>query len=198
MKLKESNFNHEEENFNKAIGIPADLIVLCRERIFFTHFAHSLQADELFPNRDDAPKEYKTVTGDLQATLNMISDPLEYDFTLLNFMPYHRVAQEAYSRYSHSKDIDDDDSMSKEERIKHELVKLVTKLHALKESMHEDEEDEDDDDYEDNSLSLKSVINRIKLVKETKYNFHKYMTAMGHPITRNYNDVDDLLNDLFK
>ena len=40
-------------------------------------------------------------------------------------------------------------NVTPEERIKHELVKLVTKLHALKESMHEDKEDDNDEDEED-------------------------------------------------
>lgn len=203
MSLKETVFNHHEDDFRKAIGVSKEVSILCRERIFFAHFAHSLQADELFPSRDEAPKEYKTVTGDLQVVLRMISDPMEYDYTLLNFMPYHRLAQEAYSRYHDIKDGDNNDDdleeLSKEERLKLELVKLVTKLHALKEN-RDDEEEEQSDDEDDGhySITLKKIIKRIKLVKDSKYNFHKYMTALGFPISRDYSDVDNLLNDLFK
>lgn len=196
MKLKNTNFDHSEENFNKALGIPTELRNLCRERIFFTHFTHSLQADEMFPSRDDAPKEFKTVTGDLQTTLQMITDPLEYEFTLLHFMPYQRMAQEAYARYLQANKPPDEDD---EEDIKHQLLKLVSKLHELKHKMDEDDDnDEEDEDENGEDLTVKKLIARVDSVKKSRYNFFKYMELIGQPINRNFGDVDDMINGIFK
>ena len=52
MSIRETKFNHEENNFHLAIGINEETKNICRERIFFTSFSNSLQADELFDDID--------------------------------------------------------------------------------------------------------------------------------------------------
>lgn len=194
MKLKNTNFEHSEENFNKALGVSPEVRNVCRERIFFTHFTHSLQADELFPSRDEAPKQFTTVTGDLQSILQMITDPLEYEFTLLHFMPYQRMAQMAYAKYLQANKPEDEED---EDDLKHQLFKLVSKLQRLKEE-HDDEDEEDDDDENGEDLSIKKMIARVESVKKSRYNFFKYMELIGQPINRNFGDVDDMINGIFK
>ena len=79
MVLSTKELNHELDDFHGALGITDYTRTKCRERIFFTAMANALQRRELFEDEDDAPKHMRTVTGDLQRCLHLISDPLEYE-----------------------------------------------------------------------------------------------------------------------
>jgi hypothetical protein len=185
MKLKTINFDHSEEGFHAAIGADENLIVRCRERIFFSHFANTLQSIELFKDRDDAPRAMTTVTGDLERCLRAISDPLEYEITLLHFMPFHRLATEAYAHYHFINDPEN----SSEDKLKLELMKMVSKLKSLKDGDHDDDDKSDD-------INIDTVTNRIDVVKKSQYNFSRYMELMGYA-NKNYDEVDEILNGLF-
>jgi hypothetical protein len=190
MILKSKQFNHAEESFHTALNIDKHTVIMCRERIFFTHFANTLQSLELFSDRDDAPKEMTTVTGDLQRTLSMISDPVEYELTLLHFMNYHRMATGAFSMWR----FQNDPANSKEDKLKLELLKLVTRLKDLKDQ--EDEEEEINNNLEE--LTPETVSQRVDLVKKSNFDFNKYMDLVGHPVrSSNHRDVDDILKGLF-
>jgi hypothetical protein len=186
MILKSKQFNHAEESFHSAMNIDKHTVIMCRERIFFTHFANTLQSLELFSDRDDAPKEMTTVTGDLQRTLNMISDPVEYELTLLHFMAYHRMATAAFGMWRFQNDPEN----SKEDKLKLELLKLVTRLKDIK------DQEEEEDNPED--INPETVSQRIDLVKKSNFDFNKYMDLVGHPVrSSNHPDVDDILRGLF-
>lgn len=191
MILKSKQFNHSEEGFHSALGISKDLVIICRERIFFAHFANTLQSLELFVDRSDAPREMTTVTGDLQRTLNMISDPLEYELTLIHFLTFHRLATEAFAHWKFQNDSEN----SKEDKLKLELLQLLKKL----KSASEDDENEDDADQNpNNGLSVETVMKRVDMVKKSNYDFGRYMELGGFPIRSNaHKDIDDLLKGLF-
>lgn len=191
MILKSKQFKHSEENLHDALGVPRDTIVICRERIFFSHFSNSLQSLELFSDRSDAPKELTTVTGDLQRTLSMITDPLEYEMTLMHFLNYHRMASHAFGHWK----FQNDSANSQEDKLKLELLKLVSRLKDLHDK---DDDDSDDKSSTGNSIDLDDVTKRIDLVKRSKFDFNKYMELLGHPIrSANHPDVDDMLRGLF-
>lgn len=192
MFLKSKQFNHAEKSFHSALNMSRSTVITCRERIFFTHFANTLQSFELFASRDDAPREMTTVTGDLQRTLSMITDPAEYELTLLHFMSFHRMATEAFGHWKFHNDKEN----SEEEKLKLELLKLVSRLKGLKDK-EEDDDDNDDDDYKGvhNDINLDSVSKRVDLVIKSKYDFARYMDLLGHPL-RNP-EVDDMLRGLF-
>jgi len=118
MILKTRNFFHEEEHINRALGVDDDTMIKCRERIFFCHFANTLQSIDLFNNVDLAPRELTTVTGDLKRCLEMISNEVEYEITLLHFMSYHRLAQEAFAHWK----FENDPENSKEDKLKLEII----------------------------------------------------------------------------
>ena len=103
MILKNREFNHSKDHFHDAMNIPGYVRTKCRERIFFAAFSNALQRQELFEDEDDAPKEMCTVTGDLQRCLSLITDPLEYEYTLLTFYGHQRMAMEAYGKYKYLK-----------------------------------------------------------------------------------------------
>lgn len=186
MILKSKTFDHTEEGFHSALGVDKQTVILCRERIFFNHFANTLQSIELFGDRDNAPREMTTMTGDLKRTLEMITDPLEYEVTLIHFISFHRMATEAFA---HWKFVNDSEN-STEDKLKLELLMLVKKLKATS--------DDEDDDSPHNNINVDTVMKRVDLVKKSKYDFSKYMDLVGHPIkSNNHNDVDDMLRGLF-
>ena len=133
MTFKGRNFNHEEDDFHLAVGISEETKNICRERIFFSSFSNALQADELFDDIDDVPKQFRTVTGDLERLLSMITNPIEYEYTLLTFMMYQRMAKEVYSLYRNT---DEDSAESREEQIKMQIIKSIMKLKELKQRLN--------------------------------------------------------------
>jgi len=198
MSLKDRKFNHEEDDFHLAMGISEETKVICKERIFFTSFSNSLQADELFDDREDAPKEFRTVTGDLERLIATITNPIEYEYTLLIFMMYQQMAKEVYSRY---RNFNEDSAESREEKIKMQILKGIMKLKELKDREEAGETSDDNDNFE--IISKESLTERIKLVKRSGYNFDKYLNLVKtngmipKKISRSDFDISDLLSGLF-
>lgn len=190
MILKDREFNHSKDAFHEAMSIPSYVRTKCRERIFFSSISNALQRIELFEDEDDAPKDMSTVTGDLQRCLKMISDPLEYEYTLLTFYGHQRMAMEAFGRYKflNSKD------QSKEDKLKLSIINLIQELKS--------NDDDDDDEEEDaiDKLNSSTLIERINIVKQSHYNFDTYLKLVIKKLsTRGDSDfnVDDFLKDIF-
>jgi hypothetical protein len=200
MSFRDIKFDHAEDNFHLALGITSEIKTICRERIFFASLSNALQAEELFDDLDDAPKEFKTVTGDLQRLIPMITSPIEYDYTLLVFMMYQRMAKEVYSHYRNFKD---DPAASREEQIKMQIIKGIMKLKEMKDREESGENNTDDDDDSIEVLSKESLTERIKLVKKSGYNFDKYLSLLrstdiiSSRNNRSDFDITDLLSGLF-
>jgi hypothetical protein len=193
--LQNHIFNHEGETINIALGVSREMMIRCRERIFFCHFANSLQSIELFSSRDEAPKEFTTVSGDLQRVLNMVHDPLEYELTLLYFNMYHRMANGVFAQWQMENNGDD----NSEEQMKIQLLKLLHKLKDLSDKAKEKTDDDQDDDDVNGKLSEESMVKRVDFVKKSKYNFSKYMELVGFPLSNDSNfDVDGLIKGLFE
>lgn len=190
MVLKTKNFLHSEEKINRALGVSDDTMILCRERIFFCHFSNTLQSIELFNERDDAPRELTTVTGDLHRCLNMISNPTEYEITLLHFMSYHRLAQEAFAHWK----FENNPENTEEDKLKLQLVRMLKRLKDAHD--REEEGDDDNDNVNADIKSVESIIPRIDKVRESNYNFNKYLEIMGFKL-KGHSEVDDMLRDLF-
>lgn len=189
MILKSRNLLHAEEHINRALGVDDAIMIQCRERILFSYFANSLQAVELFSDRESAPKELVTVTGDLQRCLKLISSQEEYEITLLHFMSYHSLAQQAWAHWNIK-----NNATSDEDGFGHELIKMIMKLKEAHDK--EKAEDEDIDDGINGDLrDIQNVVKRIDEVKKCNYSFSKYMQAMGYNIQTP--DVDDILRNLF-
>ena len=191
MILKTRPFFHKEEQIHTALGVSDEIMIQCRERIFFAHFTNSLQSVELFPDLESAPAELTTVTGDLKKCLEMITDSIEYEITLLQFMNYHRLAQQAFSHWK----MENDSSYSAEDRLKNELMKIVMKLKQEHDKQKAEEEEDEDDGINADLHDVQNVVDRINKVKASNYSFPKYMQAMGY--TMQTPDVDDILKNLF-
>lgn len=190
MYLKNLNFRHEEDDLHKAFCIEGDVHIRCRERIFFATMVGYVLALELYGTKDDAPRELITVTGDLQRTLNMITDEKEYEYTLVHFMSYHRMAKSAVNHYDHTKDEVKKEEDS-EDQLKQQIAKLVKKM--IKKKMEKEEGvQEEEDSALHPTLDLEDFIDRLEKVKQSNKNFDKYMRLMGFQ-SYDHSDVDDLL-----
>lgn len=190
MILKNREFNHSKEHFHDAMNIPTYVRTRCRERIFFAAFSNALQKQELFEDEDDAPKEMSTVTGDLQRTLSMITDDLEYEYTLLTFYGHQKIAMEAFGRYKYLNSKD----QSKEDKLKLSIINLIEQLRDK-----DDEDDEEEKDELDN-INVNTVIKRISIVKDSHYNFDVYLKQLTKKLSSRPDsdfNVDDFLKDIF-
>jgi len=192
MILKDREYNHSKDHFHEALNIPSYLRTKCRERIFFASFSNALQRTELFEDEDDAPKDMSTVTGDLQRCLKLITDPLEYEYTLLTFYGTQRIAMEAYGRYKFLNSSD----KSKEDNLKLSIINLIQELKDAKDREEDDEEAEED---EIDNLNSNTVLKRIDIVKQSHYNFDTYLKQVIKKLSsRGDSDfnIDDLLKDV--
>lgn len=190
MYFKNANFKHEEEDLHKAFGIEDDMYIRCRERVFFATIVGYLLCLELYGNKEDAPRELTTVTGDLQRTLNMVTNEKEYDITLLHFMNYHQIAKAAVHHHYRTKD-EEKKEEDTEDQLKQQIAKLVKKMIKKKIEREEGVQEENSDIHA--VLDLEDMLDRLEKVKQSNKNFDKYMRLMGYQ-SYNHSDVDDLLN----
>jgi hypothetical protein len=196
MVLANREFNHDSENFHESLNIPDELRIKCRERILFTAISNSLQRTELYEDESDAPKSLTTVSGDLQRCLHIITDELEYEYTLIMFNTYQRMASESFAYYKFSIV----NQRNNEDRIKTKIMELV-------EELRENSNDEDAEELFINRLNKKTMMKRINLVKCSHHNFDTYMNLLyqwtdsqsNTPLKskRKGSDIDDFLNNLF-
>jgi hypothetical protein len=190
MILLKNNFDHDQESINSALNVPKETLIKCRERIFYTHFTNTLQGKDLF-SEGDVPRNFTTITGDLERCLSIISDPLEYEVTLLFFMSFHKISTAAFAQWKFF----NDPNTSNEDKLKIELLKVVSKL---KDSMKsEDDEKEEDSDNINRDLDTDSIMKRIDVVIKSQYNFKRYMELMGFA-PKDHTEVDELINGLFE
>lgn len=200
MSFRDTKFNHDQDDFHLALGISTEVKTICRERIFFTSFSNALQAEELFEDLEEAPKSMSTVTGDLERLLKMIHNPLEYDYTLMIFQMYQRIAKESYITY---KNLNENTAESREEKLKMQLLKTIMKLKDLKDREEHGHSFDDDEESSIEIISKDSMIERIKLVKKSGYNFDKYLVSFKSMMNNSKDqskdnfDISDLLSGLF-
>lgn len=184
MEIQSIEFNHNASDIATAMDISNLTERKCRERVMFCSFSNFVQVDELYDSREDAPKELTTFTGDLQRCLSMITDPIEYQYTLLVFMGLQRQCL----KYSALFDILEKDTDNKAEKNKRELLRSLLEFAAS-------------DNEEDSQFGPSNMLKRIKLIKQSHHNFDTYMNLVNSKIYNQTSsgsdfDVDDLLNDL--
>jgi hypothetical protein len=168
MELAKLTVDHHIENIQKALGVPHNVIISSREKIIFTTISNALFVEEMYSSSTEAPKSLTTVTGDLQKCMTMMDNELEYEIMLLMFMHYHDAAIAAIRHYN-TFETEEDPELKK----KYELFK---KLMEVKKLISDDEEDkEEEDPFELNKFNM---IERVKFVKSSNYNFEKYMESV--------------------
>ena len=205
MVLKGTNFDHSKGTFNEAIKVPNYIRVKCRERMIFASAANYLQGRELYECEEDAPAEFHTKTGDFARVLSLISDQLEYEYTLLTFSELHDIVLKGVAKHRalHDEDLSPSNRSRLEKMI--QMEELAVKL-KIDEKLSENEYG----DYgaqaaiETESLLPTNISKRIDLTKQSHYNWDTYWNMISRhnffnsKTSNNDFDVDDLLSNLFK
>lgn len=205
MVLKSTTFDHSKNIFNDAIQVPGYVRNKCRERIVFACAANYLQATELYETLEDSPPQFHTMTGDFSRTLSLVSDQLEYEFTLLIFSDLYNIINESVQKHRaiHSSDI------SESSKMKLNLMMQMEEL-ALNAKLQEKMEQADDDDVEYTQAAIAeasaiiptNIFKRIDLTKQSHYDWNTYWNMVSRlnyfqKKSDNEFDVDDLLSGLF-
>ena len=198
MLFKQRGFNHEREEFHEALHVSNEMRLTIREKVFFSSFSNALQAMELFEDLNDAPRSLSTVTGDLEKALSLTETQEEYEYMLLCFTMYQRLTKPILAEYrmSNSKESEDREAM-----LKHTIIEAIMELKRQKDKEDgRDDEDEDPDDKGPFAISHSRMMQRLKYVKKSKYNFNTYMNYMQgiRPSSGSDFDIEGLLGNILK
>lgn len=197
MLFKQRGFNHEREEFHEALYVSDEMRVTIREKVFFSSFSNALQAMELFEDLEDAPRSLSTVTGDLEKALSLTETQEEYEYMLLCFTMYQRLTKPILAEYrmSNSKESEDREAM-----LKHTIIEAIMELKRQKDKEDGNDEDEDPDDKGPFAINHSRMMQRLKYVKKSKYNFNTYMNYMKgvKPSSGSDFDIEGLLGDILK
>lgn len=191
--LANHQMDHAQDKFHESLCVGNEMRLICRERIFFVSFSHGLQRRDLYGDfQDAAPKELSTMSGDIQRCLRMISDPLQYEFTLLIFMHYQQMSQDTMGYYNFLQEAEKNPEM----KAKLEILKMVQKL-------KDDQEKEENPEPLIDQLNRDTLVERINMVHKSKHSFEKYLNLLNDwagtdiSITRTKSEyADNLLNSI--
>lgn len=193
MHLKNVTMDHGNELIHRVLGITDEQRTLIRERIFFTTINMTLKAYELFEDIEDAPPAMKTLTSHLQGCLQLIDDPMEYEYTLLHFFNYQKMACSSAQMHNELKQ----QNLSKEQRIKMGILSLIE---DLRRSDDEDEEEESEPVQMIDKLNGRNMLKRVDFVVRSVNDFDTYLRLLrqwaGKSTSDSEFDVDSLLSDL--
>ena len=176
MYLKHAAFNHESKNWIESINLTKEIVDICHERILFSVFSNALNIYLNYDNPVDAPAVIRSRSGDLKLTLSTITDEREYDFTLLIFVSIHQYAVDCFNRYTLMNNM----KLSPEKKQELKVVQDIEELEAQRENRA--------GTYQ----SASEAIKRIELVKQSLYDFDKYMLLV-ETMAENQ-EVDNLIN----
>lgn len=168
--LANHQMDHTQDKFHESLCVGNEMRLICRERIFFVSFSHGLQRRDLYGDfQDAAPKELSTMSGDIQRCLRMISDPLQYEFTLLIFMHYQQMTQDSMGYYNFLQESENDPEM----KAKVEILKMLQKL-------KDDQEKEENPEPLIDQLNRDTLVERINMVHKSKHSFETYLNLLNN------------------
>lgn len=175
-------FNHEAEKLGRALSIPEETEHKIEEIIFYSAASNHLLGRELFENESDRPKALTTITGDLEKALGLTNTDEERFYMLLRFNNLHDLILECIGKY---RLLMDAETPSQQKKASVVIQILNMKL----EEALEDKKKELDDNF----ISPVSIMNRIRLVKESRYNFEKYLSL----VEQNKSNLNEFKPELF-
>lgn len=156
-------FSHDEDALDKALGISDGVEKKCTEIILFSAFSNHLLGRELFDQEDEAPRSLKTKTGDLEKSISLCSNEQEKEYLLLMFHQLHTMAMESIAKYI---------MLNKINGPEKKKLSLMLELIEMKISEKAEEEKAD-------FIKPSEMFNRIEFVKQSRYNFDKYLQLLG-------------------
>lgn len=171
-------FQHDVENIPQALGLSKEVEHKCIEMIIFSTISNLYLAEELFDDLKDAPKSLTTLTGDLEKALSLCSNELEKSYMLFMFKQVCEICKEMMAKQH---------MLNKMTGVDKEKAELLFKLLDLKVDEHAKEQETEA------YLTPSMVLNRMKMVKKSRYDFQKYLSLLNN----NDNNIDDILKKVF-
>ncbi len=156
-------FQHEAPKVAQALGVNSNTEDKCLEIIMFSAISNHLISKELFDCRDDAPRKLTTMSGDLETALGLVSNDQEKEYVLFMFRILHDAVTASIAKNEVLNE------MSGVDRKKAELV-----LQMLEIKIEEKASENDVNSF----LTPSAVMNRIKMVEKSRYNFEKYLLLL--------------------
>jgi hypothetical protein len=216
MYLKTNCYKHEEAMFNRALGIKDISIMVSRERIFFVTMVNAIVLNNLYgDNKQDAPREMRTATGDLERCMKLVNSEEEYAYTLLMFHNFHKLSLQTIT--AHLAQINDE--MSEEEKSAINMLKMLGELkEKFGDHLEITRKSDDDDDEEEslfnssnknelpiNKLDPFTLLKRVDFIIKAKHNFTEYLkilaenyknTELLEYVKESTKEVDSMLNNI--
>jgi hypothetical protein len=154
------NYHHDAPTIPEGLGVDQETQTRAMEIVFFTTISNYLIASEFYDTFDEAPQKLKTMTGDIEASINLVSSTVEKDFMLLMFKNYHEIAINALAHYKFLSKADEN------EKRKFEIFMKIAELKAQ-------------DEIKDGNVYTKPeyMMKRIEEVRNSNFNFEKYYAA---------------------
>lgn len=156
------NFQHNASKVAQALGVNPQTEDRCIEIINFCTISNYLISHEMFDDRDDAPNNLTTLSGDLEKALSLVSNQEEKDYVLFMFRTLHDAVQATIAKY---------EVLNELQGVDKKKAELVLQMIELK---LEEKTEEDRDNY----ITPSSMFNRIKIVQQSNYNFQTYLTLL--------------------
>lgn len=156
-------FQHDMPKVAQALGIESTTEDKCLEIIMFSTISNHLISEDLFDSRADAPSKLTTMSGDLETALHLAQTEQEKEYILFMFRQLHEAVQASIAKNQVL------NKMTGIDKKKAELVMQMLEIKLVEKAGEMDK---------DSILTPSSVMNRIKLVTESKYNFEKYLLLL--------------------
>lgn len=160
--LQTFNFQHNASKVAQALGVNSQTEDRCIEIINFCTISNYLISHEMFDDRDDAPNNLTTLSGDLEKALSLVSTQEEKDYVLFMFRALHDAVQATITKY---------EMLNELQGVDKKKAELVLQMIELK-------LEEKTEESRDNYITPSSMFNRIKIVQQSNYNFQTYLTLL--------------------
>jgi len=175
-------FNHEAENLQNALSISNETNKKIQEIILYSSATNYLLGRELFDNDNERPKQLTTVTGDLEKALSFVETEEEKAYLLLKFQSLQELMVECIGKYRMLMDAKTSTQRNK--------AGMIIQLLSLK---MEEQLEEKDAEIKEHFISPIGLLNRIRFVKESRYDFKKYLEILN----KNKSEINTFKVDSF-
>ena len=180
-------FNHDAENLQDALSISDETNKKIQEIILYSTAVNHLLGHELFDNSNERPKQLTTVTGDLEKALSLVETEEEKAYLLLKFQPLQEIMVQCTGKYRMLVDAETSSQRNKASM----LIQLLSL--KLEEELEQKLEKSNSDDLRNHFMSPISLLNRIRFVKQSRYDFKRYLDILN----QNKSEMNTFKAELF-
>lgn len=157
-------FNHEARSINLAIGISEEISEKCRDIVLFSTVSNYFLSKELFDDESQVPPSLGTVSSVLEKSLKYVENEHEQMYIMLIFNNVHRMTAESIAKY---------EILNSQKNLNTDRINFI--LEMLDEKIEDAARKHDCEQF----VSVKEVFKKIEAVKNSRYNFEKYLSLIN-------------------